>query len=116
MAAVTADGGFSLLVYGSPESLDAGAAKQIAALQDRTGAPRLLFVSPAAGSAASTADTPVFVDAEGLVAKRYDAVPGTAYLIRPDQHVCARWRAVDAERVKEAMARAKGKLLSAPAT
>jgi len=27
-----------------------------------------------------------------LAAQRYDAKPGTVYLLRPDQHVCARWR------------------------
>ncbi|RZL60778.1 MAG: FAD-dependent oxidoreductase [Variovorax sp.] len=33
------------------------------------------------------------VTAEGaLAAQRYDARPGTVYLLRPDQHVCARWR------------------------
>lgn len=31
-------------------------------------------------------------DAQGLVRQRYDALPGTAVLLRPDQHVCARWR------------------------
>ena len=35
-------------------------------------------------------------DVQGLLAKRYDADPGTVYLIRPDQHVAARWRAFDA--------------------
>ncbi len=39
------------------------------------------------------------VDHEGLFALRYDARPGTAYLIRPDQHVAGRWRAMDATRV-----------------
>ena len=34
-------------------------------------------------------------DPEGLVAARYAARPGTAYLLRPDQHVCARWRSFD---------------------
>ena len=45
-------------------------------------------------------------DAQGLVAKRFDAQPGTAYLVRPDQHVCARWRAPTADAVRSAMARA----------
>jgi 3-(3-hydroxy-phenyl)propionate hydroxylase len=42
----------------------------------------------------------------GALAQRYDARPGTAYLLRPDQHVAARWRAADAARVRAAVARA----------
>ena len=45
-------------------------------------------------------------DAEGLLARRYDAKPGTVYLIRPDQHVAARWRALDADKVRAALRRA----------
>jgi 3-(3-hydroxy-phenyl)propionate hydroxylase len=44
-------------------------------------------------------------DAEGLLAQRYDAQPGTVYLIRPDQHVAARWRALDADKVRAALRR-----------
>jgi 3-(3-hydroxy-phenyl)propionate hydroxylase len=39
-------------------------------------------------------------------ALRYDAKPGTAYLLRPDQHVAARWRRLDAGAVRRAAARA----------
>ena len=46
------------------------------------------------------------VDAEGLVAQRYDAQPGTVYLLRPDQHVCARWRQPSADAVRTALRRA----------
>jgi 3-(3-hydroxy-phenyl)propionate hydroxylase len=41
-----------------------------------------------------------------LAAARYDAQPGTVYLLRPDQHVCARWRHFDPARVRAAIARA----------
>jgi 3-(3-hydroxy-phenyl)propionate hydroxylase len=46
------------------------------------------------------------VDRDGLAAKRYDARPGTVYLLRPDQHVCARWRHFDLPAVRAAIARA----------
>jgi 3-(3-hydroxy-phenyl)propionate hydroxylase len=48
-------------------------------------------------------------DLEGLVASRYDARDGTCYLLRPDQHVCARWRRFDRAKVDAALARATGK-------
>ena len=44
-------------------------------------------------------------DCEGLIAERCDAKPGTAYLIRPDQHVAARWRTLDADLVRQALNR-----------
>lgn len=46
------------------------------------------------------------VDTAGLVAQRFDATPGACYLIRPDQHVAARWRRFDAAAVRAALARA----------
>jgi 3-(3-hydroxy-phenyl)propionate hydroxylase len=50
----------------------------------------------------------VIVDTQGLVAKRYDATPGTTYLLRPDQHVVARWRQLDSAKLQAACARALG--------
>jgi len=50
----------------------------------------------------------VLVDAQGWVAKRYDATPGTAYLLRPDQHVVARWRTLDKAQLQTALNRAIG--------
>jgi 3-(3-hydroxy-phenyl)propionate hydroxylase len=43
-----------------------------------------------------------------LVRSRYDLVPGSAYLIRPDQYVAARWREPTRERIADAVRRAKG--------
>jgi 3-(3-hydroxy-phenyl)propionate hydroxylase len=45
-------------------------------------------------------------DTEGLAFARYDAQPGTLYLVRPDQHVAARWREAEVSRVVAAVARA----------
>ena len=53
-----------------------------------------------------TAGATVLEDAQGLARKRYDARPGTVYLLRPDQHVCARWRTFDLASVRMAIARA----------
>lgn len=45
-------------------------------------------------------------DAEGLLARRFDGEADTGYLLRPDQHVCARWRSPDGKAIREAMLRA----------
>jgi len=47
-------------------------------------------------------------DHEGLVRHRFDARAETFYLLRPDQHVCARWRRFDLEATRAAMRRATG--------
>jgi 3-(3-hydroxy-phenyl)propionate hydroxylase len=47
----------------------------------------------------------VIADAEGLLANRFDAQPGTFYLLRPDQHVAARWRQFKPDLVRRALAR-----------
>jgi 3-(3-hydroxy-phenyl)propionate hydroxylase len=46
------------------------------------------------------------VDVKNRFAERFDAQVGTTYLIRPDQHVAARWRDFDVGTVKSALARA----------
>jgi 3-(3-hydroxy-phenyl)propionate hydroxylase len=49
-----------------------------------------------------------FVDSEGLAAARYDAEPGTAYLLRPDGYVAARFRHPTRTALDAALARASG--------
>jgi 3-(3-hydroxy-phenyl)propionate hydroxylase len=46
------------------------------------------------------------IDVDGSLAQRYDLRPGTVYLFRPDQHVCARWRNPTAAQLKAAIKRA----------
>ncbi len=49
------------------------------------------------------------VDHAGIAADRYGLEPGSAYLVRPDQHVAARWRVFDREAGRAALARATGR-------
>jgi 3-(3-hydroxy-phenyl)propionate hydroxylase len=87
--------GFTVLCFGAPEAssaaMDDGA---VDALAVGTVRPALLC------------EGRDFRDSEGLLAARYDAKPGTCYLIRPDQYVAARWRSFDAGKVRAALARA----------
>jgi len=65
--------------------------------------------------AAALANLPVAIvrvpldAAHALAVQRYDAAPGTVYLLRPDQHVCARWRQVETGGVRAALDRACAK-------
>lgn len=52
--------------------------------------------------------TRVFEDIERLATRRYDAEAGAVYLLRPDHHVAARWRAPSIGDVRSALKRAQG--------
>lgn len=47
-------------------------------------------------------------DADGHLRQRHGLSSGGAYLLRPDQHVCARWAALDASRLRAALHTAIG--------
>jgi 3-(3-hydroxy-phenyl)propionate hydroxylase len=68
--------------------------------------PRIDPLLVAAPSSDSARDKGALIDIDGMLAARYDAQPGTTYLLRPDQHVCARWRHYDAGALHAAAARA----------
>ena len=69
----------------------------------------VLVASPQCDLSALPGDLAAVTDREGCLGKRYDAQAGTAYLIRPDQHVCGRWRAFNAAAVAAAVGRATGR-------
>ena len=98
---------FQLMLFAdSAESLDAGSCATLAKLADAPIPVHTLLITQRDGPAPAGAT--VLVDATGTAARRYGARPGTAYLLRPDQHVVARWRALDADAVRAALARASG--------
>lgn len=64
--------------------------------------------APALPDAVAAVLSVVVLPAGGVASRRYDAAPGTAYLLRPDQHVAARWRHPTAQAVSMAYRRALG--------
>ncbi len=95
------DGRFQLLVYvDDPATVDV---KAVAALSGAKVPVEPIVVSPKSGKAGGLT---VLQDIKGLVAQHYDARDGTVYLLRPDQHVAARWRKFDLARLQAALTRA----------
>ncbi|MEN3293420.1 MAG: 3-(3-hydroxy-phenyl)propionate hydroxylase [Burkholderiales bacterium] len=83
-----------------------GAARMLQSLAGEAGVGRSLAVFSRNVNIPRLPGSLAIVDAEGLLAQRYDARPGTFYLLRPDQHICARWRRLEVAKVRAAMARA----------
>jgi 3-(3-hydroxy-phenyl)propionate hydroxylase len=94
----------ALVLVNDPSQVDAATARVYRSLADAAIPIEVVLLSPKAGPAPE--GLRVFVDANNRFAERFDAQSGTTYLIRPDQHVAARWRNFDALAVKAALARA----------
>ena len=95
---------FQLLHYVDDAStLDEKTALALAQLAQAAIAIEAIIVAPR-GQAPAGLKT--LIDTDGCIAERYDLRPGTTYLVRPDQHVAARWRALEAAKNKAALARA----------
>ena len=98
--------GFVLLHFGAPAAAMSGALAALA--QGAVPVHTLAVLAPGE----PVPHGPAWVtDTEGLAAARCDARPGTSYLIRPDQHVAARWRHFDAGAVRAALDTALGHAL-----
>ena len=91
---------FTLLVRVEGEALPAPLRDAVGSLRARGVPLRVLAVG--AASAVQGADR-TLADADGHLRRAWGlAGPGAAYLLRPDQHVCARWHEVDAGRLAAA--------------
>jgi 3-(3-hydroxy-phenyl)propionate hydroxylase len=94
-------GGFDLLYFTDAEALPAALRNVIDAARQK-GMP-IKVIAVGAAQAVQGADK-TLPDADGHVRQRY-GVPanGAAYLLRPDQHICARWLTLDATRLQAAL-------------
>ena len=95
-------GRFQLLVY-----VDDAACWAPPSLLAGSGVPAIEVIA-VTGSPAPVPGVRSAFDAKGRFAQRYDARPGSAWLLRPDQHIAARWRRVDAADMQAALRRALG--------
>ena len=90
-------GRFDLLVFDADD-------KKIGTLESKFGNDlRVVHISQPKGQS-----TCGFEDSEGVAMRRYDAGAGAVYLLRPDQHVAARWRAPSFGDVLSALQCAQG--------
>jgi 3-(3-hydroxy-phenyl)propionate hydroxylase len=106
-------GGFDLMWFGAADALPADVLASVAQWRAKGLPLRITCISPGgadAGLEKSPADAPwlqVLSDPQGRVHSRYGVTtPGAAYLLRPDQHVCARWLHLNAQRLNAALAQA----------
>ena len=101
---------FQLLVFLADAVVPMASAAQLAELAEWAIPVQPLLVCGAGGGEALPggvgAGFVTLLDRDGLATRRYDAHPGTCYLIRPDQHVAARWRTLDLQKIRAALATA----------
>ena len=97
------NGGFSGL-YFTDRDVPADTIRALAALDQASLPVRPLVVS--AAPMAPVAGLRLAHDADGLAARRYGASSGAFFLLRPDQHVCARFRRFDPGLIAAALDRA----------
>lgn len=94
-------GGFDLIYFTTGDAMPAPLLDVVNAARANGVALRITAVG-AAQPVAGADQT--FADADGHFRQRYGVqADGAAYLLRPDQHVCARWLTLDAVRLQAAL-------------
>jgi 3-(3-hydroxy-phenyl)propionate hydroxylase len=95
------DSAFSALVFDGEHAADA-----VRALRQAAEGLAPLKVLRVAADSVRLPGTLTLVDSDGLIRRRYDGAADATYLLRPDQHVCARWRRVSSDAARSALRRA----------
>ncbi|MFY8054564.1 MAG: FAD-dependent monooxygenase [Limnohabitans sp.] len=93
-------GGFDLLYFTEHDAMPEALCDVVQGVRQQ-GVP-VRIVAVGSGQTVAGADT-TLSDADGHFRQRYGVVAsGAGYLLRPDQHVCARWLTLDAHRLQAA--------------
>ena len=97
---------FTGVLFCGSQGIDQATQAALDALRSSPIPLKLVVVTSGDAQIVAASGVNVLHDVDGLAAARYDAKPGTFYLIRPDQHVCARQRKLDVSLVAGALKRA----------
>jgi len=100
--------GFSGLYFTDSESIDEGLLQCFSELNVGNEEFTLIIISR--DTVQSGAKT-ISQDNGHVVFETYNAQPGTFYLIRPDRHICARWRSIQTNEVIQAFRQSLGETL-----
>ena len=99
---------FHLICFTDAAQLDAHVNAQIQALRHQGLPIQVIAIAMNGGGQVQHADL-TLADSDKLFSTRYGVLhAGAAYLARPDQHVCARWHHLDAERLRHGFNQALG--------
>lgn len=93
---------FCLLYFTDGAQLPSEIVLQVQALRERGVPLQVLAVASAGQPSVAGADS-VIKDHNGHFSEKYAARVGSAYLARPDQHVCARWLQLDGDALRRAV-------------
>src|SRR5690606_38638280 len=103
------DGRFVVAYFAGAQPVDHSLLARLRSLeQSPLSVKAVVILSPGATPNNEQSGITTIVDSEQLLASRYDARAGTSYLIRPDQHIAARWRRCEPHDIDDALKRASG--------
>lgn len=95
--------GLHLFLFGEMSAVPESILVEVNAVRDRGVPINIVVICRGAKSAVRGADV-VFGDETGHFWKKYGVrADGAAYLVRPDQHVCARWMTLSPDRLRSAI-------------
>lgn len=108
-------GRFVIALFCNTRIPDQAELDQLQSLQADPLNPKVVLALSPALAPRAPAGLHCVIDRQMTLARRYDARDGACYLIRPDQHIAARWRKLDVAHIQEALHRAIGANVTEPA-
>lgn len=100
--------GFHLIAFAGAGEAAGDMAETLKAAAGDVPVVRILVATQPSAALKGVADV-VISDINGHLREKFAASDGSAYLIRPDTHICARWRQASPQKLKAALDTAQGR-------